>query len=290
MEVLAKIAVRYDILLVQEIKDADQKAMLKLQDRIWSDHGIKMNLITSDRLGRTKYKEQYAFLYREDRGISVLDSYHFDDGDESSGDDSFEREPFIVRFQASNCEVTDFTLVAMHASTTGTVKELTDLSEVVLDIQQTWKTLDIMILGDLNADCKYVPKKAWPGIGLRQDTEFWWPIDDNVDTTVRQSTDCAYDRFVVLGGDLQEAVVPGTAKPFNFQAKYHMTEAEALKVSDHYPIELELQERYERESTPANNGDEASRASGHTGILETLRHIFQGILGSFSRQKPGSEL
>ena len=33
----------------------------------------------------------------------MVDSFHFDDGDESLGVDSFGREPFIVRFQALNC-------------------------------------------------------------------------------------------------------------------------------------------------------------------------------------------
>jgi len=41
--------------------------------------------------------------FRADHGLSVVDSFHFDDGDESLGVDSFGREPFIVRFRALNC-------------------------------------------------------------------------------------------------------------------------------------------------------------------------------------------
>jgi hypothetical protein len=50
-----------------------------------------------------------------------------------------------------------------------------------------------MILGDLNADCSYVPQSQWPNISLRTREEFIWWIGDSVDTTVK-STDCAYDR------------------------------------------------------------------------------------------------
>ena len=38
--------------------------------------------------------------YRKDV-LSVNDSYVYDDGDESLGIDTFEREPYIVRFQSS---------------------------------------------------------------------------------------------------------------------------------------------------------------------------------------------
>ena len=42
-------------------------------------------------------------VVRADLGLSVLDSFHFDDGAESLETDSFQREPFVVRFQALNC-------------------------------------------------------------------------------------------------------------------------------------------------------------------------------------------
>ena len=33
----------------------------------------------------------------------MTDSYHFDDGDEATGEDLFEREPYVVRFNAKHC-------------------------------------------------------------------------------------------------------------------------------------------------------------------------------------------
>lgn len=49
-------------------------------------------------------------------------------------------------------------------------------------------------MGDFNAGCSYVPKKAWKNIRLRTDPGFVWLIGDEEDTTVKSSTKCAYDR------------------------------------------------------------------------------------------------
>lgn len=52
-----------------------------------------------------------------------------------------------------------------------------------------------MFLGDFNAACGYVAKKNRKNIRLLSDPSFIWLIQDNVDTTVKDSTDCAYDRY-----------------------------------------------------------------------------------------------
>lgn len=53
---------------------------------------------------------------------------------------------------------------------------------------------NFIFLGDFNAGCSYVPKKAWKNIRLRMDPKFVWLIGDQEDTTVKKSTNCAYDR------------------------------------------------------------------------------------------------
>lgn len=53
---------------------------------------------------------------------------------------------------------------------------------------------NVMFLGDFNAACGYVAKKNRKNIRLFTDPSFIWLIQDKVDTTVKQSTDCAYDR------------------------------------------------------------------------------------------------
>ncbi|KAH1180761.1 hypothetical protein KIL84_001695 [Mauremys mutica] len=99
---------------------------------------------------------------------------------------------------------------------------------------------NVMLLGDLNAGGPYVPPSAWGSIRLRWDPRFHWLIGDGVDTTVRARTHCAYDRIVVQGDELLRAVVPGSAKAYNFARSLGLSEEEALQVSDHYPVEVNL--------------------------------------------------
>ena len=53
---------------------------------------------------------------------------------------------------------------------------------------------NVLIAGDLNADCNYVNKGEWFDIRLWNDSRFHWLIDNSADTTVTD-TDCAYDRL-----------------------------------------------------------------------------------------------
>ncbi|XP_064861181.1 deoxyribonuclease gamma-like isoform X2 [Oncorhynchus nerka] len=97
----------------------------------------------------------------------------------------------------------------------------------------------VMFLGDFNADCGYVAKKNRQHVRLYSNQAFLWLIGDTEDTTVRQTTTCAYDRIVVHGA-FEKAIVPQSAQPFNFAKEYGLTEEQALDVSDHYPVEVEL--------------------------------------------------
>lgn len=57
---------------------------------------------------------------------------------------------------------------------------------------------EIVILGDLNADCNYMRKKDVPNIRLLNNPKkYKWLILNYSDTTVGK-TDCAYDRYGIL--------------------------------------------------------------------------------------------
>lgn len=56
---------------------------------------------------------------------------------------------------------------------------------------------NIILLGDFNADCSYVTSAQWPSIRLRSLDACRWLIPDSADTTVADTTDCAYDRWVL---------------------------------------------------------------------------------------------
>eukprot|EP00118_Oscarella_pearsei_P015199 m.135740 g.135740 ORF g.135740 m.135740 type:complete len:318 (+) comp38165_c0_seq3:250-1203(+) len=105
-------------------------------------------------------------------------------------------------------------------------------------VVKKWGVKDVIISGDFNAGGNYVRQKDFVEIDLFEEKKFHWLIDE--DTTVRD-TDCAYDRFVATGTTLLAAIQPDSVGVFNFPMEFGLTQEEAIKVSDHYPIELAVQ-------------------------------------------------
>ncbi|XP_057343680.1 deoxyribonuclease-1 isoform X3 [Manis pentadactyla] len=207
---IVQIVNRYDIALIQEVRDSHLTAVGSLLDKLNQPHQV-----------------------------SVPDSYQYDDGCEPCGNDTFSREPAVIRVRSPLTEVRDFAIVPLHAAPSDAVAEIDALYDVYLDVQQRWGLEDIMLMGDFNAGCSYVSPSSWPSIRLRTSPAFQWLIPDTADTTVT-STHCAYDRIVVAGTLLQRAVVPGSAAPFDFQAAFGLSNQTAQAVSDHYPVEVRL--------------------------------------------------
>ncbi|XP_076022698.1 deoxyribonuclease-1-like 1 [Genypterus blacodes] len=240
METLVRIISRCDVSLLQEVRDQKQQALKRLLDQLNRYAGANAySALESERLGRSdSYQEQYVFLYRT-RRVTVIDQYQYPDT-RPGRVDAFSREPFIVRFRAPTSAIKDFVLIPQHTSPTNATEEIDALYDVLQDIKKKWKTENVMLLGDFNADCSYLPKKNRKNVRLLTDPNLFWFIGDDADTTVRASTSCAYDRIVVNGQQFARATVSASAKAFNFQEEYHMTEDMALDVSDHYPVEILL--------------------------------------------------
>ncbi|KAH0520779.1 Deoxyribonuclease-1 [Microtus ochrogaster] len=235
---IVEIVRRYDIVLIQEVRDTHLVAVGKLLDVLNRDVPDTYRYVVSEPLGRNSYKEQYLFLYRPDQ-VSVVDSYYYDDGCEPCGTDTFSREPTIVKFHSPFTMVREFAIVPLHAAPADAVTEIDALYDVYLDIKKKWDLEDVMFMGDFNAGCSYVSSSQWSSIRLRTSSLFQWLIPDSADTTVT-STECAYDRIVVAGSQLQSAVVPNSVAPFDFQAAYKLTQKLAEAISDHYPVEVTL--------------------------------------------------
>uniref|UniRef100_A0A8C9MDT5 Deoxyribonuclease n=1 Tax=Panthera tigris altaica TaxID=74533 RepID=A0A8C9MDT5_PANTA len=211
MDVIVKVIKRCDIILLMEIKDSNNIICPMLMDRL---NGEKLLSV----------KKRYL--------------YH----DYQAGDtDVFSREPFVVWFQSRYTVVKDFVIVPLHTTPETSVKEIDELADVYTDMKRRWKAENFIFMGDFNAGCSYVPKKAWKNIRLRTDPGFVWLIGDQEDTTVKESTNCAYDRIVLRGQEIISFVVHGSNRTFDFQKAYGLTKEEALDVSDHFPVEFKLQ-------------------------------------------------
>ncbi|XP_066186237.1 deoxyribonuclease-1-like [Sylvia atricapilla] len=239
--IIVSILSEYDIILVQEVRDADLSAVNDLMDQLNSAGENPYSFLVSIPLGRTSYKEQYLFIYRSDM-VSVLGSYYYDDGCEACGNDTFSREPFIVKFSSPPhvTEVQEFVLVPLHSEPSHAAQEIDALYDVYTDVINKWGIKDIILLGDFNADCSYVTSSQWPSIRLRSLSACEWLIPDSADTTVADTTDCAYDRIVACGTALRRGIVTGSATVNNFEKKFHLQIKTALAVSDHFPVEVTL--------------------------------------------------
>ncbi|XP_076739670.1 deoxyribonuclease-1-like [Maylandia zebra] len=209
MNIITKIVQRYDVILIQEVRDGDLSAVLDGGD----------------------------FLHREAL-VSVAKSYTYDDGPEETGQDAFSREPFVVMFSSKHTAVRDFTLIPQHTSPESAVRELNALYDVVADVRARWNNDDIVLLGDFNAGCSYVSGSDWQQIRIFTDKTFHWLITDAADTTVSQTV-CPYDRIVVTA-DMMRGVVKDSAKVYNYMTDLNLKQDLALAVSDHFPVEVKL--------------------------------------------------
>jgi endonuclease/exonuclease/phosphatase family metal-dependent hydrolase len=233
MKILGKIFSRYDLCLIQEIRDTNDASINALLKQI-NGKSDNYRMILSDRLGRSNSKEQYGFFYNKNK-INVTDSFHFDD--ESKGD-LFEREPFIVRFKAPSAPVKDFFIAGIHTNPSAAKEEVGHLVEAYDDAVKRFKINDGIIMGDFNAACSYFAKKYWKENALRQDSRFSWLIGDDINTTVGKA-DCAYDRVVVGGDKLKEHTKK--AQTWYYDADHKIDLDMARLVSDHYPIEFKIE-------------------------------------------------
>lgn len=243
MEILTKIIRRYDILFIQEIRDSTDTAVNSLLKSVNRGQPAKLryDVLLSPRLGRTTSKEQYAYFYRKGSGLSVINNYTFMDRA-----DSFEREPYIVAFKSSDTVLKQFTLAGIHVDPDKAVDEINAMYDVVADAKSKLKINDVMLMGDMNADCSYVNRNKWAEIPIKTDSKYVWLIGDDVDTTITPGTNCAYDRFIAHGNGWKSGIVPGSAKVYKFNEDRSLPSIsilQALTVSDHYPIEFQLSSR-----------------------------------------------
>ncbi|KAM6924681.1 LOW QUALITY PROTEIN: deoxyribonuclease I-like 1-like [Xenentodon cancila] len=240
MEILLKVLSRCDGCLIQEVRDSKGEIIQALvKDLNRFDKSNSYSYVESERLGRKSYKEQYVFIYRNNV-LKVREHYQYPKLEEGNNETNvFSREPFIIRFHSPTTLVKDFVLIGQHTCPKPP-REIDELYTVRQRDLQKWKIDNVMILGDLNAGCSYVTVKGWKAVRLRSDPRFHWLIGDEQDTTVREKTHCAYDRIIVQGQEMRSSIVHGSAQPFNLKRNSNLTEAEALEVSDHFPVEVDL--------------------------------------------------
>jgi deoxyribonuclease-1-like protein len=230
MEVLGKIIRNYDVVAVQEIRDASQTALPQLVDMVNSD-GSQYDYVVSERLGRTSSKEQYAYIY-DTLTVELIDSpFTYP---EPEGTDPFHREPYVASFKALSGNF-DVTLMVIHTDPDEATEEINALDTVVEYAQAVYPAeQDFIIMGDLNADCSYFDEDSTSTLSS---SDYYWCIDNSVDTTTK-TTDCTYDRIIIT--NLAVPDFTGDTGLYRFDAEYCLTIDETIAVSDHYPVFAEF--------------------------------------------------
>lgn len=139
MELLSKTIRNFDIVAVQEIRDASQTALPALRNAVNDMAGPKYDFVVSERLGRTNSKEQYAYLYNTQTLQHVGDSYTYPDSN-----DLFQREPYVAEFKAKNGNF-DFVLITIHTDPDTATQEINDLPEVVENAKDRFRVRRISL-------------------------------------------------------------------------------------------------------------------------------------------------
>jgi hypothetical protein len=230
MDVLGKIIRTYDVVAVQEIRDASQTALPALVDIVNSE-GSQYGYVVSERLGRTTSKEQYAYIYNNQtvRIVGAPQTYP-----EPEGTDPFHKEPYTASFKALNGNF-DFTLITIHTDPDEATEEINALDEVVKYAPNMYQDeLDFVVMGDLNADCSYFDEDSTSTLS---GGDYYWCINNSVDTTTK-TTDCTYDRIIITDAAVSDFT--GDAGVFRYDIEYGLTADETTAVSDHYPVYAEF--------------------------------------------------
>lgn len=190
-----------DIFVAQELHTGQNGAIMILWNEVRNDgYDVKI----SQPAGADK--EQYAMFYRRDtvtpirtNDLSLSDVYYR----------YWERPPFEVTFETR--ENYTFTVLTLHTKPTNAENETHQLDWITSTM-----TGDVMVIGDLNADCDYLKMASTYAL-----VNWTWAIPDNADTTSGPS-DCAYDRIVVNPSMTPHLLQAGIDKTTNYSDHYEI--------------------------------------------------------------------
>lgn len=257
MAIIADVLSRFDIIAVQEISNVYEKSDEGCPRNENACPGHKNCDLIQNALKKhlaQKGNKDYAFLFspqvKDERYLFIYDKKKIDaltegelvqdEGDspnisicdaKSKGD--MVRQPFYATFMAGDFT---FTLITAHTSPERNVSELEALEKYYRKVQdKDTENKDVILLGDLNAACSYLPKNK--SIALKK-PKYIWVMSDTDDSTIRKTTDCAYDRIIFTKTTKEDYT--GEHGVFRFDEEIGSTKSSALKISDHYPVWAEF--------------------------------------------------
>lgn len=233
---ISKILERYDLVFLQEIIDLsnDNRVVNLLLNHLQKkSRKRKYEAIISPPLGSTSYKERFVYLYdKKSSKIKILSSHVYN----GSASKMFERQPFILHVESGSTG--KITFIGAHLKPDSVYDEFRHLRTVIDELKEQ---SSIILMGDFNADCSYLSNAKKKELRKIYFNEFQWLIDDRTETNLLES--CSYDRIIVSSGVNRWKKVSwklNTNNTFPFDKNFKLTKQVALQISDHYPVEVDL--------------------------------------------------
>ncbi len=226
VEALTQIINRFDLVMIQEVRDLSETAIIELQEQINAVSLHPYELFLSERLGRTQSKEQLAFLYRADKlrfveGETVADPQ-----------DLYERPPVWTRFEHLESEMI-INILGAHLDPDVVPSEIEALyNEFARYHLRAIEGEAAIVMGDFNAGCRYLTDSELAVATLFQTENLVSLLSDEIDTTTT-STYCPYDRILVGGAMIDSVLESGV---YLYDQALGLTGEVTRSVSDHYPV------------------------------------------------------
>jgi deoxyribonuclease-1-like protein len=227
LRTLVEIVQRFDVVAIQEVRATSDEILPRFVAAL-NATGRQYDFVIGPRLGRTNSKEQYAFVF--DRQTIECDrsaTYTV-----QNPGDKMHRAPLVASFRTRNAppqQAFTFTLVNIHTDPDEVPQELNALVDVIRGVRNNGRGEDdVLLLGDLNADERMLASLAQStGCSL---------VVSGVPTNTRGSK--TYDNLLYARGATTEFTQQWGV--LDFAREYHLSEQQALEVSDHRPIWAEF--------------------------------------------------
>jgi deoxyribonuclease-1-like protein len=237
-QTLAAIVRCFDIIAIQEIRTDDDYLIPTFLQHInrptqSGQPGRHFRHVISRRLGDTKAKEQFAYLFDADRiAIDMQSLYTIDDPD-----GLLDLEPLVATFGTRGVDPNaafTFTLVTVHTNLARVPDELDALAEVYRVVRRSSQCEDdIILLGNFNTDDRHLNRLGKiPGI---------FPLITGVWTNTKQNQQL--DNIIIHRPSTTEYT--GRNGVLDIVRMWNLSEQQALQISDHFPVwaEFSINER-----------------------------------------------
>ncbi len=233
MNVLAQIALTYDVLAVEEVGSNDSSASDETCVAVMDAYLARIN----DLAGAGTYAyvpgNQYAIVYKVSE-FSVVSSGLY------SGSESFTYTPLTAYLKSTTGNL-DFSMLVIHTSPSKAKAEIPALKNAMAEVATLYAEPDVICLGDYNGDGSYYDEGSGLDLAGFPSPTYITAIPNSADTTIVASSN-TYDRI-----ELSESMTSDYTGKWGVVDPSKMSDVQTLEgtkttagteeaLSDHLPV------------------------------------------------------